>query len=96
VYDSYNNNNNTVSVPQVAVESDSESDDEDIYSDVYEILSSMNNKVMLMPDNHQLTPASAPHSESASTGPGKQSYFITNTKTSITSRPRAVTLSWRK
>jgi len=49
-------------------DSDSDSDDDDIYSDVYEILSSTNSKVMLMPDN-QLTASDTHIKASSSPGP---------------------------
>ena len=49
---------------QNAAESDS--DDDDIYSDVYEVLSNNHNKVLLMPDNHQQT-SDNHHAQASST-----------------------------
>ena len=50
---------------QTPAQSDSDSsDDEDIYSDVYEILSSNNSKVMLLPDHQPIAASEASSSPS--------------------------------
>jgi len=64
------------------VQSDSDSDD-DIYSDVYEILSSNHNKVMLMTDDQLQAPE--PHVEHSSS-PSKVQHRPQTTATSSRSR----------
>jgi len=80
---------------KTAVQSDNESsDDEDIYSDVYEILSSATSKVMLMPDN-QLPSVEAskverrPHAADASSG-SRMSIICVDDESSVQLRPAAI------